>query len=406
LVEEERIRSARLSRSASFWLLAALLGFLLFAASAPSPLYTVYEERWRFSSATLTVIFAVYAFALLVALLTTGRLSDHLGRRPVLVLALVVQIAGMVSFVVADGVATLYLARILQGLGTGIATGAISAWLLDLQPPDNPSRGGVVGGIAPMAGLAAGALGSGLLVQYGPAPLRLVYWLLAGVYMAALAAMFLIRDTAAGTPGWLRSLRPEIGVPPPARSLFAASAPALIATWALGGLYLSLGPSLAASLLRSDSRVAGGLVIAALAGVGAAASALVRSASPGLIVSRGSLALIVGVALTLVAVALDSTAGLYLGTALAGLGFGPAFSGVFRGLAPLAPPDQRSGLLASIYVVSYLAFSVPAIVAGVAAAHYGLSDTTYGYGLVVIVLAALTTTAVSRRRTAPARAAQ
>jgi MFS family permease len=400
------IRSASLSRSASFWLLAALLGLLLFAASAPSPLYAVYEERWRFSSITLTVIFAVYAFALLVALLTTGRLSDHLGRRPVLVLALVVQVAGMVFFVLADGVAALYLARILQGLGTGIATGAISAWLLDLQPPENPSRGGVVGGIAPMAGLAAGALGSGLLVQYGPAPLRLVYWLLAGVYLVALAAMFLIRDTAGGTPGWLRSMRPKIGVPPPARSLFAASAPALVATWALGGLYLSLGPSLAVSLLRHDSRVAGGLVIAALAGVGTAASALVRSTNPGLIVIRGSLVLIVGVALTLVAVAIGSTVGLYLGSALAGVGFGPAFSGVFRGLAPLAPPDQRSALLASIYVVSYLAFSVPAIIAGVAATHYGLRDTTYGYGIAVIALAALTTVAVSRRSTAPARAAR
>jgi MFS family permease len=400
------IRSAQLSRSASFWFLAALLGFLLFAASAPSPLYVVYEERWRFSSITLTVIFAVYAFALLVALLTTGRLSDHLGRRPVLVVALVVQIAGMVAFVLADGVAALYLAPILQGLGTGIATGAISAWLLDLQPRENPSRGGVVGGIAPMAGLAAGALGSGLLVQYGPAPLRLVYWLLAGVYLVALAAMFLIRDSAGGAPGWLRSLRPEIGVPPPARALFAASAPALIATWALGGLYLSLGPSLAVSLLGSDSRVAGGLVIAALAGVGTAAAALVRSANPGLIVVRGSLVLIVGVALTLVAVASGSTAGLYVGSALAGVGFGPAFSGIFRGLAPLAPPDQRSALLASIYVVSYLAFSVPAIIAGVAAAQYGLRDTTYGYGLAVIVLAALTTIAVSRRSTAPARAAR
>ena len=86
--------------------------------------------------------------------------------------------------------------------------------------------------------------------------------------------------------------------------------------------------------------------------------------------------------------------------------FGAAFTGVFRGLAPLAPPDQRSALLSSIYVVSYLAFSVPAIIAGAAATHYGLRDTTYGYGLAVIVLAALTTIAVSRRSTAPARAAR
>src|SRR6266566_3485644 len=93
----------KLSRAPSFWLLATLLAFLLFAASAPSPLYVVYEAKWHFSSITLTAIFAVYALALLAALLTTGRLSDHLGRRPVLMLALVVQIAGMVAFIAAQG---------------------------------------------------------------------------------------------------------------------------------------------------------------------------------------------------------------------------------------------------------------------------------------------------------------
>src|SRR5438876_8634119 len=268
----------KLSRAPSFWLLATLLAFLLFAASSPSPLYVVYEAKWHFSSITLTAIFAVYALALLAALLTTGRLSDHLGRRPVLMLALVVQIAGMVAFIAAQGVGMLYAARILQGLGTGIATGAIVAWLLDLQPPDNPRLGSLVGSIAPIAGLAAGALGSGLLVQYGPGPLHLVFWLLTAVYVLALAAMLVIPDLGERTPGWLQSMRPQIGVPPAARSLFTASAPSLIATWTLGGLYLSLGPSLALSLLKSDSYLAGAGVIVALMGAVAVASALFRAA--------------------------------------------------------------------------------------------------------------------------------
>ena len=388
----------KLSRAPSFWLLATLLAFLLFAASSPSPLYVVYEAKWHFSSITLTAIFAVYALALLAALLTTGRLSDHLGRRPVLMFALVVQIAGMVAFIAAQGVGMLYVARILQGLGTGIATGAIVAWLLDLSPPDNPRLGSLVGSVAPIAGLAAGALGSGLLVQYGPDPLHLVFWLLTAVYVLALAAMLVIPDLVERTPGWLQSMRPQIGMPPAARSLFTASAPSLIATWTLGGLYLSLGPSLAISLLKSDSHIAGGMVIVALAGAGAVASTLVRAADPRVIVIRGSLVLIVGVGITLLAVAIGSAIGLYTGSVIAGLGFGPSFSGVFRSLAPLAPPDKRSALLASIYVVSYLAFGVPAIIAGVAVTLYGLRDTTYVYGLVVMALAAITTVAVSRRR--------
>jgi MFS family permease len=383
-------------RTAGFWLLAAVLGALLAAASAPSPLYALYAARWHFSSTTITAIFAVYAFALLITLLTTGKLSDHLGRRPVLAIALVVQAAGMLAFVAAHGVTALYVARILQGAGTGIATGAISAWLLDLEPPDRPGFGSVVGGIAPMAGLATGALGSGLLVQYGPDPLRLVYWLLTGIFVLAIAALPSIPDVATRSPGWLGSLRPEIGVPRPARALFAASVPSLVATWALGGLYLSLGPSLATSLLADDSRVAGGAVIAALAGAGVLAAAAARSRPPRTVVIGGSLVLVAGVGITMLAVALGSAAGLYAGSLVAGLGFGPAFSGVFRSLAPLAPPRERGALLAAIYAVSYLAFSVPAIVAGVAVAHRGLRSTTYAYGAVVMALAVATTLAFGR----------
>ena len=385
-----------LSDQVSFWLLAAVLALLLFAASAPSPLYVVYEARWGFSAITLTLVFAVYALALLVALLTTGRLSDHLGRRPVLAAGLVVQIAAIVAFILADGVALLYVARIVQGVGTGLATGAISAWLLDLQPRERPGLGSVVAGIAPMVGLAAGALVSGLLVQYAPDPLRLVYWILGAAYLVALLALPSIDDVVERRPGWLASMKPEVGVPPAARSLFAASAPSLVATWALGGLYLSLGPSLAISLLGSESHLAGGLVIVALTGSGAIVSALAHSVEPRLLVARASLALLVGIAITLVAVAAGSTALLYAGSVVAGAGFGPAFSGIFRSLAPLAPPEGRGGLIASIYVVSYLAFSVPAVIAGVALTRWDLADTTYVYGAVLIVLAGFTAFAVGR----------
>ena len=389
---------SKVSRRASFWLLAALLVLLLFAASAPSPLYAVYAAMWQFSSITLTAIYAVYAFAALAALLATGRLSDHVGRRRVVVIGLVVQIAGMLAFIIAQGVGGLFAARILQGLGTGIATGAISAWLLDLQPPDNPRLGSLVGGIAVVAGLAAGALGSGLLAQYGPDPLHLVFWLLAVGYAVGLAAAFVIPDPVERKEGWLGSMRPEIGVPQAARSLFVALAPSLIATWAVGGLYLSLGPSLAISLLQYDSRVAGGLVIVALLGTASIASALVRAAGPTEIVIGGSIVLIGGVGITLLAVAIGSIAGLYAGSVMAGLGFGPAFSGVFRSLAPVVPADKRGALLASIYIVLYLSFSVPAIIAGVAVTQFGLRGTTFAFGLLVMALAALTTITVWRRQ--------
>ena len=79
----------------AFWSLAGILGLFLAAASAPSPLYQVYAARWHFSSITLTIVFAIYAIALLAALLVTGRLSDHIGRRPVILSSIVGEIIAM-----------------------------------------------------------------------------------------------------------------------------------------------------------------------------------------------------------------------------------------------------------------------------------------------------------------------
>lgn len=192
-------------------------------------------------------------------------------------------------------------------------------------------------------------------------------------------------------------MRPQIGVPSVARSQFTVTTPSLIAIWALAGLYLSLGPSLATTLAESDNRVLGGLVIFTLMGGGAIASALVQAVAPRTLIIRGSLVVVAGVGLTLIAVLIESTVALYAGSLLAGLGFGPAFSGAVRSLGPLAPPEKRGALFAAVYVVVYVSISVPTIAAGVASSHYGLRDTTYAYGLVVMALAAATFVAVSRR---------
>src|SRR4051812_21258382 len=194
-----------LSRGAAFWMLAATLGFLLFASSAPSPLYVVYQAKWDFSPITLTSVFAVYVVALLLSLVFAGSLSDRVGRRPVLLGALAVQLAAMVIFGVAHGVGALFAARIVQGFATGVATGALSAALIDLQPSHRPQLGALLSAAAPPLGLAAGALGSGLLVQYGPDPLRLVYWLLVGIFAVAIAGVAAMPETVARHEGSLRS---------------------------------------------------------------------------------------------------------------------------------------------------------------------------------------------------------
>src|ERR1700730_8873678 len=176
----EAARSNRLSRAASFYLLASITVSFLAGSSAPTPLYPLYQAEWGFSPLAVTFVFGIYALAVLAALLIAGRLSDYVGRRPVLIVATAVQAATMLLFAFAGGLSTLIAARVIQGLSTGAAIAAVGAGMLDIDK----ARGAVANSVAPASGTALGGILTGLMVHYLPAPTHLVYLVLAAVFVA------------------------------------------------------------------------------------------------------------------------------------------------------------------------------------------------------------------------------
>jgi hypothetical protein len=237
--------------------------------------------------------------------------------------------------------------------------------------------------------MALGALSAGLLLDHGSDPTHLVFWLLLGAFVVAVPAVLLIPETVSADGRWRSALRPRVAVPRAMRGAFLASIPCLAATWALGGLILALGGSLTAGVLGQSSHLAAALPILIMAGISSVAAVVQRGTSARVTARWGLVALIGGVAVTLVALAVDSNDLFLAGAAIAGLGFGPAFAGVFRLLSGLAPPDQRAALISSVLTVSYLAFSLPAIAAGVAVTYLGLRETAEIYGATLVGLAAL-----------------
>lgn len=377
-----------------FWTVAAVLGLFLTAASAPSPLYGTYAARWHFGPTTITAIFAVYAIALLAVLLTAGSLSDSIGRRPVIVTALLIEAASMLAFLLANGVVWLYAARILQGVATGLVLAAVAAALIDLEPPARPGMGPLINSIVPTLGLALGALAAGGLVQYGPAPLHLIYaLLLAGFLLLAAATAALPAFGASGGPV---SFRPRVTLEPAIRPAFWITLPCLVAAWAIGGLYLSLGPSLIQDLSTSGNVLLGGSIVTTLCIAGAVACFAFRAWPAAKTMRAGCLLLLAGLAVTIVAIAVASSGLLFAGTIVAGAGFGSAFLGAFRSLAGQVSPGGRAGLIAAIYIASYLAFSLPAIVAGELTTYLGLRPTTIGYAAVAAALALISLVATAR----------
>ena len=150
--------------SIAFSLLAITLFLFFVSASVPSPLFVVFQGRWGFSPGMLTVAFSIYSLVLLVTLLVAGSLSDHLGRKPVIVAALTIQVASMALFLAADGIGGLLAARIVQGLSMGVVNGALSAAVIEAAPPARKALGSLLTSVSPLAGLATGALVTGALL--------------------------------------------------------------------------------------------------------------------------------------------------------------------------------------------------------------------------------------------------
>lgn len=378
------------NRSGSFAVAGASGAATLTAASAPSPLYPLYQRLWGFSAFTLTVVFAVYIFALLAALLTVGSLSDRLGRRPVASAALVLLAVGTLLFAVAGGVGGLIVARVVQGVAVGAATGTTTAMIIDTAP--GRRRGSVVSSAVPPLGIAAGAVVAGALVEYAPLPRQLVFWVLAILYVILAALIWRTPESArleptSGRSRW-RSLVPTVGLPSSVRPTFFALLPSMGATWALAGLYLSLGSSILATVLGVSNRFVVGVVLASffLAGIGGSAVSAALPPRFGEWLGHGTLA--VGVLITIAALPMRMLPPYVAGSVIAGFGFGALFRSAVDALDQSAPPARRGQVFAVMYIVSYLAFSVPALAAGLAAVRFGLMPTAIGYGVMEVGLVA------------------
>lgn len=383
-----RSSSWRLSSSSAVFLHAAIMIAFLAASSAPTPLYQLYQQQWSFSATLLTVVFATYALALLLALLVAGRLSDHIGRRPVIALALSLQIIAMVGFLGAAGPGWLIAARALQGFATGMATAAVGAAILDFSR----ERGAVINSISPLLGMAAGALGSTSLVVLAPDPLHVVYVLLLAVFLVMLALILLAPETATSRPGAWASLKPRIAVPLQARKTLLSVTPANMAVWMLGGFYLSLMPSLIVDVTHVNTPWLGGLVVAALTLTGATAVLAARKLSSFTTLLSGELALVAGLVVILIGANQGHAVLLLVGSVIAGFGFGASFLGAVRSVLPLAEPHERAALMGVFYIESYLAHSVPTMAVGYLAQKAGLLAAVNVYGAVVTALALLAIT--------------
>lgn len=373
------------------------LGFLaataalvaVFAASgAPIPLYERYRLEDGLTTGDLSVAAVAYFVAVMITLVVFGRLSDYLGRRVVSLAAVALAAAGCLVLLNVHGLPTLMAGRVLQGLACGLGSSAIAAYIVDTAPARPRWVAATTAAGAPLTGLTVGAVGSGALAEYGPAPEHTSYLAALAILAAAAVLVLLARpDPVRRKRGVAGSLRPRVSLPATARRLIPAAIAVFCATWALGGFYQAFSPTISAQNLGTGNVLVAGIVFASFMAPYALGGPLTgrlapRTAQRGAIVVFAVAAAGIVLGLQVGAVVVVIVCGIVAGSAQ-----GAAFTATVRALLARTGPGERAGLMASVYVFSYGGAAVPSLIAGRLSAALPLAEISLGYAALAIVAA-------------------
>jgi MFS family permease len=376
----------------AFALAVAMLGTTL-----PTPLYGLYRERDGFSELMITIIFATYAAGVIASLFLFGRLSDQVGRRPMLLAGLALSALSAVMFLLADGLPLLIFGRVLSGLSAGIFTGTATATLVDLAPARRRTRATLVATIANMGGLGCGPLLAGILAQWAPSPLRLTFWVDLGLLVPASLGVLAMPE-----PVEKRSrprVRPRaLHVPAAMRATFVRASLAGFAGFAVLGLFAAVAPAFLAQAVHVTSPAAIGLVVFAVFAASTIGQVVLDVVRPSVALPAGCAALIVGMGSLALGVGFSGLALLVLGGVIAGFGQGLSLRAGLTAVNASAPAAQRGEVASSFFVVLYTAISVPVIGEGVLAQATGLRPAGLIFAAAVAAIAAVALVLLRRGR--------
>jgi MFS family permease len=372
-------------RQVAFWLLALVLTVTMLGTTLPTPLYVIYQSRWHFSAAVVTVTFAVYAAAVIATLLLAGRSSDQAGRRPVMAAALGASALSTVVFILAPDVGALIAARIVSGLSAGLMTGTATATLTELIPATARRRASLVATAANMAGLGLGPLIAGLFAQYAPHPTTLVFEVYLAVLAAAAVVLLLVPETVpVRTRPALRFA--GLGIPEQGRGEFIAAGLAGFAAFALLGLFSSLVPGFIAGQLHQGSHAVQGAIVFLLLAVGSITQVALSRFSSQRVVLAG-LSLFLGALALIVAALASSGMTLFLvGTVAGGVAVGAIFLGSLATANRLAPAERRGHVISAFFVACYAGLIIPVVGVGVLSEFTGTFPAVLTFAILLAVL--------------------
>ena len=379
-----------LRHGAGFWIIAAAFFTVMAFSTLPTPLYALYQQRDGFATFLITVIFAAYGIGVMASLYFAGHVSDWLGRRRIILIAIVVEIVAAVVFLVWPEVPGLIVARFINGVGVGMLTATATAHLSELRavarPDEGPATSGTIASFVNIGGLAAGALVSGVLAQFVVAPLVVPYLVFLVLLVVGAIAVAFVPETIERQEE-RHAYRPQrVSLPAASRSTFFAAGAGAFSAFAIFGLFTSLAPSFISGTLHEPSRLVAGAVTFVVFGAAAVSQVVTARLSARRqlqvavpLMSLGLVAMATGV--LVVSLPLFVAAGL-----VAGAGVGILFRSSIGVAASLASGQSKGEILAALFLIAYAGMSLPVLLIGLALAFLPSTTVLVAFAAIVLVL--------------------
>ncbi len=348
------------------WVAVAVIGTLYIGSTILTPLYPLYRDQFGFDELVVTEIYAVYVVGNLAVLFWFGRLSDQLGRRRTVLIALGLTLVSVLTFLFARATAWLFVARIVNGFAAGLGAGAVTAWIAELEPKHDQARAAVVASSGNLAGLALGGAMAGLLAQYGPWPLRTSFVLFGAILLAMIGAVLAAPETVRHPVRDVHRLKlaPRLGVPAGIRMAFVAPAAMTFASFAMGGFYGALIPGLVTTALDISNVAVVGGITALFFAVAAATAAATRKLRARTAMLSALPFMLAGLGLLVAAEGFRSMPVLIAATLIGGAGMALGYRGSLQIVNEIAPGDRRAEVVSTFLLVCYLGNSLPVVGVG------------------------------------------
>ncbi|GAA4150037.1 MFS transporter [Leifsonia shinshuensis] len=361
------------------------------AVGSTIPLFNIYRAQDHFTNGAIALTVVAYSVGTIGTLLVLGRLSNYVGRRAAAVTALAVLVAGCVVLLNVHAIGVLVAGRLLMGLGAGMASSSLAAYIVDTAPKRPAWLASVASSQTVMLGLAVGAIGSGALVQFAPWPRQLAYLVAIALLVMSAVLIVLSPETVTKASFVWSSLRPSVRVPPQVRPLLPVAAAVILPTWATGAFYQAFVPALVEDQLHTKSPLILGLVFAAYMAPSVFGAPVGHRFKPATAQRIGMAAFLLGWAGLITANATGALPLFLVATIVAGVGQGIAISAVTHGLVSGSNITERAAIFTVIFLLSYTGATIPSLIAGKLSAVVSVPQIAVGYAVLALIGTAYTT---------------